>query len=121
MVIQHVDDSECKEIPFQTCVIFREKVTSRDSIPADTIRNNDVVITSKQRNFVKMTSFWRHNDVIINSLRHVFVGWFKLTWYYTHLTNVCWWRRYWKHRMTGLLWGFDDFFVAKKKFELSMI
>ena len=38
------------------------------SFPADTSRNNYVVITSKWRHFdVKMTSFWRYNDVIITS------------------------------------------------------
>ena len=32
--------------------------------PADTLRNNDVIITSKRR----LTSFWRYNDVIITSI-----------------------------------------------------
>ena len=41
--------------------------TTTDTFPADTLRNDDVVITSKRRHFdVKMTSFWRYNDV-----RHV--------------------------------------------------
>ena len=40
--------------------------------PADTSRDNDVVITSQRRhfdviNYVNMTSFWRYNDVIIAS------------------------------------------------------
>ena len=39
--------------------------------PADTLRNNDVVITSTRRhfwrNYFKMTSFWRYSDVIITS------------------------------------------------------
>ena len=34
-------------------------------VPADTLRNNDVVITSKRRNFDIITSKWRrYNDVI---------------------------------------------------------
>ena len=35
------------------------------SIPGDTSRNKDVVITSKWRHFVVITSKWRFNDVII--------------------------------------------------------
>ena len=40
--------------------------------PADTLSNNDVVITSKRRHFDVITakwrrSFWRYNDVIITS------------------------------------------------------
>ena len=35
-------------------------------LPADILRNDAVIITSKC-NYVKMTSFWRHNDVIITS------------------------------------------------------
>ena len=42
------------------------------NVPADTSRNTDVVITSKRRhfgrNYVKMTSFWRNNDVIITRI-----------------------------------------------------
>ena len=57
------------------------------STPADTLRNNDVVITSKRRHFDVITSKWRRFDVItITSkwrrfdvittllLRHVFSG-----------------------------------------------
>ena len=35
--------------------------------PADSLRNDDVIITSKRRHFVKMGSFQRENDVIITS------------------------------------------------------
>ena len=44
--------------------------------PADTLRNNDVVITSKWRHFDVITSKWRRFDVITTLLlRHVFSGW----------------------------------------------
>ena len=44
--------------------------------PANTLRNNDVVITSKQRHFDVITSKWRRFDVITTLLlRHVFRGW----------------------------------------------
>ena len=33
--------------------------------PADTLRNNDIIITSKLRHFDVVTSFWRYNDVFI--------------------------------------------------------
>ena len=43
--------------------------------PADTLRNNDVVITSKRRHFDVITSKWRRLDVITTLLlRHVFSG-----------------------------------------------
>ena len=48
---------------------------------ADTLRNNDVAITSFWRNYVKMTSYWRYNDVIIMS----YVQWAHTPW--------------WRHRM----------------------
>ena len=44
-------------------------------IPTDTLRNNDVVITSKQRHFDVITSKWRRFDVIATlSLRQVSSG-----------------------------------------------
>ena len=43
--------------------------------PVDTLRNNDVVITSKRRHFDVITSKWRRFDVITTLLlRHVFSG-----------------------------------------------
>ena len=46
-----------------------------ESTPADTLRNNDVVITSKRRHFDVITSKWHRFDVITTlSLRHVFSG-----------------------------------------------
>ena len=42
------------KLPFQTCVIFRENVTSCESIPAivtSLLRQNDVILTSKWRRF----------------------------------------------------------------------
>ena len=43
--------------------------------PADTSRNNDVVITSKRRHFDVISSKWRRFDVITTLLlRHVFIG-----------------------------------------------
>ena len=45
------------------------------SNPTDTLRNNDVVITSKRRHFDVITSKWRRFDVITTLLlRHVFSG-----------------------------------------------
>ena len=45
----------------------------------NTLRNNDVVITSKRRHFDVITSKWRRFDVITTLfLRHVFVG--RLPW-----------------------------------------
>ena len=47
----------------------------RSDIPANTLRNNDVVITSKRRHFDVITSKWRRFDVITTLLiRHVFGG-----------------------------------------------
>ena len=52
---------------------FRDfsKILQDGSYPADTSRNKDVVITTKRRdlwrNYVKMTSLWRYNHVIITS------------------------------------------------------
>ena len=44
-------------------------------VPADTLRNIDVVITSKRRHFDVITSKWRRFDVITTlSLRRVFRG-----------------------------------------------
>ena len=41
--------------------------------PEDTLRNNDIVITSKRRHFDVITSKWRRFDVTTTlSLRHVF-------------------------------------------------
>ena len=46
--------------------------------PACTLRNKDVVITSKRRHFDVIMSKWRRFDVITTSLlRHVFSGWFR--------------------------------------------
>ena len=45
------------------------------NFPADTLRKNDVVITSKRRHCDVITSQWRRFDVITTSLlRHVFRG-----------------------------------------------
>ena len=45
------------------------------AFPLNTWRNNDVVITSKQRHFDVITSKWRRFDVITTSLlRNVFAG-----------------------------------------------
>ena len=45
------------------------------SVPLNTWRNNDVVITSKQRHFDVITSKWRRFDVITTSLlRNVSAG-----------------------------------------------
>ena len=44
-------------------------------IPADTLRNDSVVIMSKPRHFDVITSKWRRVDVITTLLlRHVFSG-----------------------------------------------
>ena len=49
--------------------------------PANTLRNNDVVITSKRRHFDVITSKWRCFDVITTSLlRHVFGGERNIPW-----------------------------------------
>ena len=37
--------------------------------PANTLRNNNVVITSKRRYFDKMTSFWRNDDSITSCVQ----------------------------------------------------
>ena len=43
--------------------------------PANTLRNNDVVITSRRRHFDVITSKWRRFDVVTTLLlRHVFRG-----------------------------------------------
>ena len=58
--------------PFRFCVWVGE-------IPLNTWRNNDVVITSKQRHFDVITSKWRRFDVITTSLlRNVFAGIFHV-------------------------------------------
>ena len=50
-------------------------IVTAQTIPADTLCNNDVVITSKRRHFDVITSKWRRFDVITTlSLRHVFTG-----------------------------------------------
>ena len=50
--------------------------------PADTLRNNDVVITSKRRHFDVITSKWRRFDVITTlSLRHVLSGKLLACWH----------------------------------------
>ena len=44
-------------------------------VPANTFRNNNVVITSRRRHFDVITSKWRRFDVITTLLlRHVFSG-----------------------------------------------
>ena len=59
--------------------------------PANTLRNNNVVITSKRRHFDVITSKWRRFDVITTLvLRHVFRGQWRMSqtrWRLTH-----WWR-----------------------------
>ena len=58
-------------IQVMSCVTDRIK----HAYPADTLRNNDVVITSKQRHFDLITSKLRRLDVIVTFLlRHVFSG-----------------------------------------------
>ena len=55
--------------------VVDDYVYLRCAFPADTLRNNDVVITSKRRHFDVITSKWRCFDVITTSLlRHVFRG-----------------------------------------------
>ena len=45
------------------------------TVPADTLRNNDVVVTSKRRRFDVITSKWRRFDVITALLFcHMFIG-----------------------------------------------
>ena len=57
--------------------------------PADTLCNNDVVITSKRRHFDVITSKWRRFDVITTlSLRHVFTGYIPLI-YIDAVTYSC--------------------------------
>ena len=47
----------------------------KNRFPADTLRNNDVVITSKRRHFDVITSKWRRFDVITTFLlRHISAG-----------------------------------------------
>ena len=55
--------------------------------PADTLRNNDVVITSKRRHFDAVTSKWRRFDVITTLLLlHVFDG--KLVVYHVPVPHL---------------------------------
>ena len=51
------------------------------AFPADTLRNNDVVITSKRRHFDVITSKWRRFDVI--------------TMYYYVMCSVVWAMVWW--------------------------
>ena len=53
----------------------RHRMTITCTNPADTLRNNDVVITSIRRHNDVITSKWRRFDVITtSSLRRVFIG-----------------------------------------------
>ena len=53
----------------------RVQIASLRYDPANTLRNNDVVITSKRRHFDVITSKWRRFDVVTTLLlRHVFRG-----------------------------------------------
>ena len=62
------------------CIIF----------PANTSRDNDVVITSQRRHFDVITSKWRRFDVITSLLlRHVFSGLISI-WTHTRLTFLFW-------------------------------
>ena len=62
-------------MPTTVSGLVRVRVHSRWDIPADTLHNNDVVITPKRRHFDVITSKWRRFDVKTTLLlRHVFGG-----------------------------------------------
>ena len=62
--------------------------------PADTSRNNDVVITSKRRHFDVITSKWRRFDVITTLLlSHVFSGTLLSVYIYQPFDIIPW---HWK-------------------------
>ena len=64
--------------PVSVYVIAGSPHYNNNLIPADTSRNNDVVITSKLRHFDVITSKWRRFDVITTLLlRHVFSEMFR--------------------------------------------
>ena len=57
------------------CAVPASSCSRWSNNPADTLRNNDVVITSKRRHFDVITSKWRRFDVMTTLLsRHVFRG-----------------------------------------------
>ena len=56
-------------------IVFSKLLSHVDRISANTLRNNNVVITSRRRHFDVITSKWRRSDVITTSLlRHIFRG-----------------------------------------------
>ena len=78
-------------------------LVQHSSNPADTLRNNDVAIASKRRNFDVITSKWRRFDVITTlSLRHVFSG--NVPYHFTAISS-CWWASpCWSGRLFHGLW-----------------
>ena len=57
-------------------IVFSKLLSHMDRTPANTLRNNDGVITSRRRHLDVITSKWRRFDVITTLLlRHVFRGW----------------------------------------------
>ena len=60
---------------YESCSIRQHQICT---VPANTLRNNDVVITSKRRHFDVITSKWRRFGVIATLLlRQAFVGWWR--------------------------------------------
>ena len=96
--------------------IFQEQI-NRYLYPADTLRNNDVVITSKRRHFDVITSQWRCFDIITTLLlRHVFRGYVPIILQGRGLRKICiasfQGKRDFYQKMTNLLprWAcMDDF------------
>ena len=73
--------------------------------PADTVRNNDVVITSKRCHFDVITPKWHHFDIITTSLlRHAFSG--LSLWILTTKGIQC--RKYFLV-ITSSWWGVNEF------------
>ena len=67
-ILHHILACRLVPYPWNCCSLLR-------SHPADTLRNNDVFITSKRCHFGVITSKWRRFDVITTLLlRHVFSG-----------------------------------------------
>ena len=63
------------EIHRKSCMSFQGSTGGGCGLSADTLHNNDVVITSKRRHFDVITSKWRRFDIITTaSLCHVFGG-----------------------------------------------
>ena len=69
-----------REYIFEIIYTRRNGKGNTFNFPANTLRNNDVVIASKQRHFDVITSKWRRFDVITTLLlRHVFRGLWRNT------------------------------------------